>query len=784
MGCTHTNENLISQSLQEIRQNDLTNSIKEKMIYLEKGGIILQTSLGNIQYGIPPETVKDSISMGVSVPEYYIIPKKTFDWTDGINLMEFEFPVYFNFFIRKKTKTKIICDEETKKKILIIFQETLLGPKDFLNFKDEFVEGYKGIPDMKKELKYFAVNPFQQDQPLTCDLFIDFLIYDSKNMVKFSKEIVNDKGKKRKVEIKVIKKNCSFLVYEDNKFMATFEEDIKLNRKSFFVYKEFPFDLKMEKKEFDPPIFGFTMLGCSHGFDAKGSTSGFILWINKKGIMIDPPPFSSSALKELGVPPNMIEKIIISHCHADHDAGAFHKIIEASRIEFLSTPTILNSFLRKYSAGTGMKVNELKKLFHYRMVKVGHPTLICGARFVFSYAFHSIPSLRFEVSFKGKDFFFSSDTFYHPEKLAELRNKGIFSEDRYKNLAETDFSKYDAILHEAGIPPIHTPISSLNELSDDIKKKIYLYHIAEKDLPEDSGFQKNHSGLENTVYLIDSKLEKGKQDPILSNLDLLCSVELINWVPFNRINEIIESFKEIKCKADTIIIKENTKGNKFFIVKSGVIKIYSDQKDNTFSKKLYRGDYFGESAIIGNGLRLANVLSLTDSVLLEIDKNDFNWIFDYKHKEDSKSRLTPLQMIKNLSEIRKAKEAEFINNNRVVKRMTENQKCLINMFIKECKVKKNEILWIKGKDTDFCFFIKTGKFEMKAPFSKVPKNFFLAEGSFVGDFPNLINQKNTTSSIKCLEDGIIYKFFKGHLKQFLKQYPGFYILIQDSYVVN
>jgi len=46
-----------------------------------------------------PETVKDAIKMGISVPEYYIIPTKTFDWDEGINLMEFEFPLYFNFFV-------------------------------------------------------------------------------------------------------------------------------------------------------------------------------------------------------------------------------------------------------------------------------------------------------------------------------------------------------------------------------------------------------------------------------------------------------------------------------------------------------------------------------------------------------------------------------------------------------------------------------------------------------------------------------------------------------------
>lgn len=42
-----------------------------------------------------------------------------------------------------------------------------------------------------------------------------------------------------------------------------------------------------------PPDFGITVLGASHGFDPKGSTSGFIIWIYGKGIMIDPPPFSS-----------------------------------------------------------------------------------------------------------------------------------------------------------------------------------------------------------------------------------------------------------------------------------------------------------------------------------------------------------------------------------------------------------------------------------------------------------------------------------------------------------
>jgi len=75
---------------------------------------------------------------------------------------------------------------------------------------------------------------------------------------------------------------------------------------------------------FNPPAFGVTILGSSHGLDASGSCSGYVIWINGRGIMVDPPPFTTyKLLKEGGIPGSFIESVIISHCHADHDAGTF-----------------------------------------------------------------------------------------------------------------------------------------------------------------------------------------------------------------------------------------------------------------------------------------------------------------------------------------------------------------------------------------------------------------------------------------------------------------------------
>lgn len=143
--------------------------------------------------------------------------------------------------------------------------------------------------------------------------------------------------------------------------------------------------------------------------------------------MVDPPPFASYHMKQMGIPSIMICAVIISHCHADHDAGTFHKILDDTRVEIITTRTIMNSFLRKYSAISGMPADRLKRLFIFRPVIIGTTLNIYGAYFDFFYAMHTIPSLGFSVRLEKKSIYFSSDTFYDPQKLLEYKNQGILT---------------------------------------------------------------------------------------------------------------------------------------------------------------------------------------------------------------------------------------------------------------------------------------------------------------------------------------------------------------------
>jgi glyoxylase-like metal-dependent hydrolase (beta-lactamase superfamily II) len=140
-----------------------------------------------------------------------------------------------------------------------------------------------------------------------------------------------------------------------------------------------------------------TWLGTSHGFDHEGNCTGYIIWVNHRGIIVDPPPQSGHMLTELGISNRLIDALIITHCHAGHDAGTFQYLLNEGIKSVMTTRTIMGSFLRKYSAISGKSVEFLRKLFMYRPVTVGTLVKIHGADLVFHYSLHTIPTVGLRV---------------------------------------------------------------------------------------------------------------------------------------------------------------------------------------------------------------------------------------------------------------------------------------------------------------------------------------------------------------------------------------------------
>lgn len=173
-------------------------------------------------------------------------------------------------------------------------------------------------------------------------------------------------------------------------------------------------------RTFHPPSFGVTVLGNSHGFDKSGSVSGYVLWINGRGVMIDPPPYSSATLEREGIRPRMIVGIIITHCHADHDAGAFQKVLTGSPVVVITTPTIYKSFIRKYAALSALSPALLRHSHRYKPAIIGQALRFQGATFRFTYTLHTIPCVGFRVEWRGRSMVFTGDHFNSPPAIDKL----------------------------------------------------------------------------------------------------------------------------------------------------------------------------------------------------------------------------------------------------------------------------------------------------------------------------------------------------------------------------
>lgn len=129
--------------------------------------------------------------LGIPVPQVYIVPIERFcremGPALGVNLAEFEFPAYFNFFVYKKRCTLVVDSEDAEDNIRRVFSETLLGPAQFLrpenpishepeDFDPEFPPDM--IPDFQKEFQHFRIMP--DGKELVIETLLDFCHFENR----------------------------------------------------------------------------------------------------------------------------------------------------------------------------------------------------------------------------------------------------------------------------------------------------------------------------------------------------------------------------------------------------------------------------------------------------------------------------------------------------------------------------------------------------------------------------------------------------------------------------
>jgi len=700
--------------------------------HLPRGGVLVDTPAGYIQFGSPPETIKDTMTLPNGIPNIFVLPEKLFTWDKGISVAEIEFPIYFNFFIRHK-KTFILCSEEQFIQMKAFLNEAVFGPKELdikIDFDDQIEESV--FPDLKSEMDFFR-------NGLKLSDLVAFGIFK------------NSKFTIQGITIK--KTKDTFLVLNKNEKIAEVRNKVEY-KSTYEIGERLP-------EPFKPPLFGITCLGPSHGFDPTENTSGFIIWLNHQGVMVDPPVNSTEWLEDSNVNPKLIEGVILTHCHADHDAGTFQKILEEGRITLYATQTILNSFLKKYSSLTKVSEDYLKKLFAFRPIKIGSPLFIYGGKFRMFYTLHSIPTIGFKMEFQDQSFVYSSDHNNNPEIHSELYKDGKISKERYKQLSEFPWDS-KVIYHESGVPPLHTPISYLNSLPEEVQKRIVVYHIAKKDFPEDTNLTLAKFGIENTLYFetVSPNFEKANQILLLlKNLDFLHNIDI------SKAQEFLDIVVEEQYKKGELIIKMNTPGDKFYIIHSGNISVDSG---GLAEKKIYGTyEYFGEVALVTKKNRTADVFAETDVIIYSIERDKFlNFISGTKFENT----------LLRLAKIRNSETWNLLSTSQFFQICTASQKTWLESMFNPIEYRDSGILINNGDLYKRVYIIRKGEVFVYLDDREIA---VLKKGDFVGSLQSLHKGQPSRYCFKYKEDVLLYYINREDIFEFLDQNPG--LIMKLSY---
>ena len=474
--------------------------------------------------------------------------------------------------------------------------------------------------------------------------------------------------------------------------------------------------------------------------------------------MIDPPPFSGRILQKFGIEPGLIKTIILTHCHADHDAGTFQKILQAGRVTVMTTKTVIEMFLRKYTKMSGLKKGFLRRLFEFREAPVQHYICWQGAQLRFFYSLHAVPCVGLEVKFRGRSMAYSGDTFYDPPALRKLHEKGVLSAGRLEALLAFPFQN-DVVLHECGIPPIHTPPEALKALPPEQFAHLYAIHIATAKA-EEYGLRLAKAGVENTINLAVPECHIGA-DQATGILQKIAAVDIFADLDIHNAVDVLQNAQYVEYPEGAVLCKEGDTTSHFLVIMHGNAEV---RIGGALAHDLKLGDYVGERAALTGEPRTATIVAVGGTVeTLEFSRSAFNLLLRRQHNL--------YHRLKKLAHSRDGSMWKVWDTNSLLRSLSFKQKAALLPLLSEHHVTEGEILWSARQPVAHAFIVLEGELAFKelrgngavAPFRR---------GALLADMRALRHNHPARSTLLATSDGKVLSVRREHFLKFLDMNPG------------
>lgn len=374
---------------------------------LPRGGVIVYTSAGWVQLGVPMWSNRDTLArfamqggfkppgtegfvpnelISHTIPTVCIFDLDYTPETTGLFPSDFE---QYLFFVARGTRFRFVMpDAQMAQRASDYLNSSYRGPQG-VNLKErmrlEHGPGARGIPNLAAEQAVFG----KSSPSSICD--VESMTAQEYH---FGDEVVIRKVAPQLYEIfdhgeMGARVDLTDKAWEIPQPRLTPDLEIHQNR-------EF---LRLRHRVLIEGEAGVWPLGTSDGFSLgkTEATAGHIQWNNGKCTLIDPTSDVVERFLTQGIPLETIEGIVITHGHGDHFGDAVAKFLRIlPQIKIYTTRTIFDHVSAMYKSAIGGHREGLQQ-WNFQEIKPRQFTLINGLFLRFHYTCHTVPTIGYEV---------------------------------------------------------------------------------------------------------------------------------------------------------------------------------------------------------------------------------------------------------------------------------------------------------------------------------------------------------------------------------------------------
>lgn len=219
------------------------------------------------------------------------------------------------------------------------------------------------------------------------------------------------------------------------------------------------------------------------------------------------------------------------------------------------------------------------------------------------------------------------------------------------------------------------------------------------------------------------------------HFNLLKRMPLFATMSDSEIRSLASCLKIEKFKAGRLIIQQGERGDRFYIVTDGYVEVTQRDEDGITHvvNKLYRGDYFGELALLGDTQRNATCKAVIPTQTLTMSKQDFDQLIS--------DRFTIQQKVD-----QSIQQAALLRSIPLFSEMDSVQIEHIGSKLEERHFEQGDFLIQQGEIGDTFYIIESGK--VKVFISDDQGETTVAErgpGEYIGEIALLMDVQRTAS---------------------------------------